>query len=273
MKNRFASYGMHSLNAIALALFVMNAPVFGAEDAATHDGKVVSVTSDKLVMSGEKGQEHSLTLTADAKLTLDGKVCKAADLKAGTRIRVTTLGADMKSANRVEGLDKNLEFASYRSDGEIVSIKGNQLVMSSMPDKDKQTCTLTSDAEIILDTKVSKSSDLKPGMRIRMTSASDDPHSVIRIEAIDKNLDFVNNFHDGKFVSISGDKLVMTGTPSNESRSCVMRSDVKVTLDGKVCKSSDLKTGMRVRITLESGKPQSATRIEAIENNREFASL
>ena len=273
MKKLISSYGMHALSAIALVLFVMNAPVLGAEDTATHDGKVVSVTSDKLVMTSEKGEEHAHTMTADAKLTLDGKICKANELKVGMRIRVTTQATEKKLASRIEGLDKNLEFMSFRHDGKIVSITGNKLVMTGMQGKDEQTCTLTPNVQIICDTKVCKPSDLKAGMSIRMTSASDDPHSAIRIEAIDKNLEFANSFHEGKFVSMIDNKLVMTGTPSKEERRCAMRSDVKVTLDGKVCKSSDLKPGMRVRITLESAEPQSASRIEALEKNPEFASL
>ena len=81
-------------------------------EVAAHDGKVVSITGDKLVMTSMEGHEHSHTLTADAKMTLDGKACKAADLKPGTRIRVTTQGADKSFVNRIEGLDKNPEFAT-----------------------------------------------------------------------------------------------------------------------------------------------------------------
>jgi hypothetical protein len=81
-------------------------------EQAMHDGKVVSITGNELVMTSKNGQEHSHTLTADAKLTLDGKTCNADDLKPGTRIRVTTEGSDKSVANRVEGLDKNLDFAS-----------------------------------------------------------------------------------------------------------------------------------------------------------------
>ncbi len=81
-------------------------------EAAMHDGNVVSITGNKLVMTSKEGQEHSHTLTADAELTLDGKACNADDLKPGTRIRVTTQGADKSVANRVEGLDKHPDFAS-----------------------------------------------------------------------------------------------------------------------------------------------------------------
>ena len=107
------SFRMISVATLALAMLVgASVLVAQAAETTTHDGKVVSITSEKLVMTSTDGKEHSHSLTADAKLTLDGKVCKAADLKAGTRIRVTTLAADKKEANRVEGLDKNPDFAS-----------------------------------------------------------------------------------------------------------------------------------------------------------------
>jgi len=107
------SFRMISVATLALAMLVgATVLVAQAAEPTTHDGKVVSITSEKLVMTSTDGKEHSHSLTADAKLTLDGKVCKAADLKAGTRIRVTTVAADKKVANRVEGLDKNPDFAS-----------------------------------------------------------------------------------------------------------------------------------------------------------------
>ncbi len=81
-------------------------------EQAMHDGNVVSIIGNKLVMTSKEDGEHSHTMTADAKLTLDGTACNADDLKPGTRIRVTTQGADKSVVNRIEGLDKNLDFAS-----------------------------------------------------------------------------------------------------------------------------------------------------------------
>lgn len=76
-----------------------------------HDGKVVSITSAKLVMTNmEDEEEHMHALTADAKITCDGKACKAADLKSGMRIRVTTELAEPHSATRIEALDNHPEF-------------------------------------------------------------------------------------------------------------------------------------------------------------------
>jgi hypothetical protein len=187
------SFRMFSVATLAWAMLA-GATALAAKDAEpnTHDGKVVSITSEKLVMTSKDGQEHSHALAADAKLTLDGKACKAADLKAGTRIRVTTVDADKGVANRVEGLDKNPEFASNRQDGKVVSITGNKLVMTGKLGKEEHTCTLSADVKVTCDGKVCKSSDLKPGMKIRVTSESNDPHAAVRIEAIDKNLDFAS---------------------------------------------------------------------------------
>ena len=84
-------------------------PGLGTKDAdnAKHDGTVVSITGDKLVMTNKEGIEHSHALTANAKLTLDGKACTAADLKPGTRIRVTLQSDAPHEVIRVEAIDKN----------------------------------------------------------------------------------------------------------------------------------------------------------------------
>jgi uncharacterized protein (TIGR03000 family) len=86
--------------------------VLVAKDAgkSTHDGKVVSIADDKLVMTGSGDSEHSHALTADVKLTCDGKVCKCEDIKAGMRIRVTTKKDDKQTVTRIESLSKNDDF-------------------------------------------------------------------------------------------------------------------------------------------------------------------
>lgn len=107
------SFHLFSVATWALAMLVSGTAL--AEKGAgpaTHDGTVVSMTGDTLVMKSELGDEHSHTVAANAKVTLDGKVCKAADLKSGTRIRVTTTGDAKSPVNRIEAIDKNPEFAS-----------------------------------------------------------------------------------------------------------------------------------------------------------------
>ena len=86
-----------------------------AERGDAHDGTVVNVTADKLVMKskakdGEEAVEMTHKLADNAKVTCDGKECKLEDLKPGQKIRVTTKSGDKTIAVRVEALDKNEKF-------------------------------------------------------------------------------------------------------------------------------------------------------------------
>ena len=155
-----------------------------------HDGKFVSIAADKLTMTDKLGKQHTHSLAQDARFTLDGRTCKAADLKPGTKIRVTTKAGDSSLALGIEAIDKNPEFARPTHDGIIVSVTGRKLVMTDDDGQAEHTCTLTVDAKITCDGKVCKSSDLKAGMRIRVTTQDDDPHAATQVEAIDKNPEF-----------------------------------------------------------------------------------
>ncbi|MDX1947266.1 MAG: hypothetical protein SFU86_17830 [Pirellulaceae bacterium] len=188
------SFRMFSVATVALSLLV-GASALAAKDAepSSHEGKIVSIIGDKLVMTGKDGQEHSHTVTADAKVCCDGKDCKSADLKPGMKIRVTLASDKPNTVNRIQALDKNLEFpVSNRHEGKVVSVIGNKLVMTGVEGSAEHTCTLAVDCKVTCDGKVCKASDLKPGMRIRVTSEGTDPHAATRIEAIDKNLNFAS---------------------------------------------------------------------------------
>jgi hypothetical protein len=122
-----------SLTALAVALLTsVTAPVGltqqvgdgkSAESGNVHQGTVVRVTADKLIMKGEAkiGQEaveHTHTLADTAKVTCDTKACKLEDLKAGQKIRVTTKVGDRTMATRIEALDRNVAF-ERRTDEKI----------------------------------------------------------------------------------------------------------------------------------------------------------
>ena len=190
------NYRMISLSAMALALFVVSAPAFAAKEAAEaiHDGNVVSITSSKLVMTnkGHKdGKEHTHTLASDAKVTLDGKACKAADLKAGTKIRVTTTTMEAKVATHIEAIDKHETFA-HTHDGKVVSITSSKLMMTDK-DGNEHSHSVTSDTKVSLDGKECKASDLRAGLKIRVTTKPSDDGAAIGIEAIDKDSEFAQH--------------------------------------------------------------------------------
>ncbi len=75
------------------------------------DGIVVRVSADELTMTTDGGKEQSLALAAGVPVTCDGLACKAADLKAGMRIRVTAEADAPRAASRIEALDKKATFA------------------------------------------------------------------------------------------------------------------------------------------------------------------
>ena len=73
-----------------------------AQEGKAHEGKVVSVAGDKLTTTCSEGKQHCHTVAQDAKVTCDGQPSKAADLKAGTQVRVTTKKDDHNVATAVE---------------------------------------------------------------------------------------------------------------------------------------------------------------------------
>jgi hypothetical protein len=88
-----------AVSAFALVLWFGN-PSF-AKDDNTHEGTVVSVSDNKLTMSGKDGKdEHTHDVGADAKVSLNGKDAKLADLKKGDKVKVTM--GDDKKVSKIE---------------------------------------------------------------------------------------------------------------------------------------------------------------------------
>jgi hypothetical protein len=59
------------------------------------------VVGEKLTTTCSKGHQHCHAIAKDAKVTCDGKARKAADLKAGACVRVTTRKDDETVATGV----------------------------------------------------------------------------------------------------------------------------------------------------------------------------
>jgi hypothetical protein len=271
MKTILRRHREFALNVVAWALFALSAAFCDAcqTENPTHDGKVVSVAGTKLVMTSEGGQEHSHTLAANAKLTLDGKACRLADLKPGIRVRVTT-GDPESTATRVEAIEKSQAFATHVHNGTFVSAKGDQLVWTNAVGEE-QALKVQADAAWTLDGKACQSSNLKPGGKIRVFTQDPFSLTATRIEAIDRNPEFASDRHDGKLVSLSGEKLSFT-SPDGKEHDLSLATVSVVTLDGGVCKAADLKPGTRIRVTTRDAYSTVATGIEAIDRRSEFAS-
>jgi hypothetical protein len=152
--------------------------------------------------------------------------------------------------------------------GQVISIHGNKLKMTIKGDKDL-LLTVSEKAKILLDGKACDKEDLKAGMRIRAITSNEAPDIAVRIQAIDKYLEFENTY-DGKLVTLAGDKLEMAADDGQIHRR-TLAANIKITCDGKDCKAENLKKGMRLRVTIERvATPPLTTRIEALDKNDEF---
>jgi hypothetical protein len=67
-----------------------------------HEGKVVSIAGNKFTTLSGNGRRHHFTVAKDAHVTCDGHASKAADLKVGTQVRVTTHKEDKSIATAID---------------------------------------------------------------------------------------------------------------------------------------------------------------------------
>lgn len=196
MKNTSTSK-MFALGASAIVLLMGTISTLSAAEAApdTHDGQFVSIANNVLMMTSEDGQEQTHKLANQAKITLDGKPSKASELKAGMTIRVTTGAKRLKVATHIEAIEKNKAFAQTGEqkpnthDGKLVSMTKETFRMSDADGKEHQH-TLAIQSEVTCDGQPCKLSDLKVGMKIRVTTKQSKAGTAIKIEALDKNVNF-----------------------------------------------------------------------------------
>lgn len=180
-------YRMITTGAIALTMCVVTLSAYAGE--TTYDGKVSSVNDQSLVLTNSEGQEQTLKIQEDTKISLDGKTCELKDLTTGLKVRVTTEQGAEKVASTIEAIKSNETFANTH-DGKLVSMNGNQFVMTDENGK-KHSHTLMTNAKVTCDGKPCKMGTLKAGMKIRVTTTQNNQNNVIRIEALDQNAEFV----------------------------------------------------------------------------------
>jgi hypothetical protein len=152
-----------------------------------------------------------------------------------------------------------MEARTNTFDGNIVSVMGNKLVMTSVGGKER-SYTVAADARVTARGKTSKTEDLKAGTLVRVTTKPSDRDLAIRIETVEPD-DARANTQDGNVVSMTGDKLVMTNQKGKEQVH-TLAADARVTSEGTARKATDLKPGMSIRVTTKPGDMTIATGIE-----------
>jgi hypothetical protein len=80
--------------------------------------------------------------------------------------------------------------------------------------------------------------------------------------------EFANDYV-GMVVTLTGNVLLMT-TRDGSELAWLLDPDARLTRDGCVCLTGDLKYGMRIRVTIASDGRRVVTRIEALVINDDF---
>ena len=177
---------------------------------------------------------------------------------------MVTVAATMLSLATAWGANEAIESTH---DGKFVSLTGNRMEMTSYKGKE-HSHVLAFEAKVTCDGNECTAADLKPGMKIRVTTLNGDKRVATKIEALDRNQMFANT-HDGKFLSLMGTKLEMTDAKGKEHSRTLAR-DAAMTVDGMACKAEHLKVGMKIRVTTDKNDASVATRVDAIHLETEF---
>ena len=76
-----------------------------------HDGTVVSISGDRLVMACNEGKEYSFRVATDAYVSCDSVTCLAEELTVGSKVRLITKADDINVATKIESLINQVDFA------------------------------------------------------------------------------------------------------------------------------------------------------------------
>jgi hypothetical protein len=154
---------------------------------AKHEGTVVSVDKEKLVMKDKDGKEMAHKVGADAKITVDGKEGKLEELKKDASITVTTKG---DAVTKIEAKASTAPpppapvTPDETAEGTLVSADAAKMELTAKV-KDKDTMfTADKDTKITVDGKDGKFEDLKKDLKVKVTTTKKGDKTVAtKIEA------------------------------------------------------------------------------------------
>lgn len=87
--------------------------------------------------------------------------------------------------------------------------------------------------------------------------------ALVMVLFVSQAVDAAEKSHEGKVVKAGDGKLTMTDKKGENKHTHDVAANAKITCDGKVCKLSELKEGVFVRVTTDDENDNRATRIEA----------
>jgi hypothetical protein len=124
-------------------------------------GSVKAVDAEKNTITvAEKEGENTYTVVKGAEIWIDGKPGKLADLPPGPHVYVdVTLAAEPKTALRIQARGDHIPFATVKS----VDVEKNSITFEGPPDVASKTLFLRKDANIMIDGRQGKLTEVPPG--------------------------------------------------------------------------------------------------------------
>jgi Cu/Ag efflux protein CusF len=169
------------LGVLGLALVVVSISAAAAAEKPL-EGTITSAADGKLSVRAD-GDQYHFVIADDAKITLDGKDCKLADLKSGHKVKVTwEKKGDQQLATKIEAKSLTLQLA-LRGDeatyeGTVVSAANSSLAVKV--DNLQHNFVVDSSSRIMLDGKEATLSDLKAGHRVKVVSIQEEKRLLAR---------------------------------------------------------------------------------------------
>jgi uncharacterized protein (TIGR03000 family) len=83
-----------------------------AADESAHDGVLIWVNEGGLGVRATNGREYTYTVQPGAQITLDNRFSSLAEIKPSMRIRATAKNNNLRTALRIEALEKNADYVA-----------------------------------------------------------------------------------------------------------------------------------------------------------------
>ncbi len=239
-----------------------------ADPTASGVVKSVDAAAGTLTLAGQKiktggeAPDQTLTLAKDAKLTIDGKEAKLADVKAGASASLT-LTEDKKGATAVSvtGGTVLATVKSVDDKANTITIEGKKVKKGEAgPD---QTLALAKDAKVVIDGEAKALADIKAGTAV-LVSVTVDRKTALSVTVGGKKKPAGGKAGVGgtvKAVDAKDRVITLAGKKGAEGQKVTVAKDAKITIDGEEKTLADIKEGALVQLTLDADKNATAVTV------------
>ena len=208
--------------------------VLNAEGVTAVDAAKSTIT---LVIKGEG--EKTFTVAKDAKVEIDGKPGKLADVPVGGASVTLKLSADQTTAFSIQA-------SGPSAGGEVAAADAAKNTLTLAINAEEKTCTVTKDAKVEIDGKPGNLADVAVGYSV-ILHLTVDGKAVWSIQA-------TGPLSGGDVKAVDAAKNTLTVTNQLGEQTFDVAKDINIVIDGKSGKFAHLKEGMEVGLRLSVDK-------------------